>query len=738
MTHVTEDTRTLLRTCPLCEAVCGLEVTLTADDLVAGIRGDRRDPFSKGFLCPKGASLGHLDEDPDRLTDPMIRDRATDTWRAASWEEAFDLIAERLPPLAAEYGRQSTALYLGNPNAHTVAGALYLPPLIRALSTRNVYSASTADQMPKQVASGLMFGDPLTVPVPDLDRTDYLLVLGANPLESNGSLCTSPDFPGRLKALRKRGGRLVVVDPRRTRTAKLADEHLFVRPGSDAYLLFAIVHTLFAEDLVTVRVEASGLDEVRTAATAFPPQRVADRTGVPAETIVRLARELAAAPTAAVYARIGTCTAEFGTLTQWLVDVINVLTGNLDRPGGAMFATPAALGIVRTRPFRLGRWSSRVRELPEAMGEFPIATLADEITTPGEGQVRALVTVAGNPVLSAPSGARLGEALAGLEFMVSVDRYLNETTRHADVILPPPRTLQSPHYDFALLNFAVRDYARYSRPLLPLGDRPSESEILARLAVAALGQQPEPDRDPLAAVDELIIAGTLHKAGLLERRAELIGDNSTEQRIDMMLRLGPYGEWHPAAAEVEQEGVSGGLNLQVLLDNPHGIDLGPLRPRLPEALRTASKRVELAPQPLLDDVARLRDRLADASTGMVLIGRRQLRSNNSWMHNVATLVGGSNTCTLHIHPDDAERLGLGAEAVVKSAAGTLTVPVEPTEEIMPGVVSLPHGWGHAGSTQSVAREHAGVNANTLTDDSIIDTPSGNAVFNGVPVTLTPA
>jgi len=739
MSDAADGHRTLLRTCPLCEAVCGLEITLDRDDHVVGVRGDREDPFSHGFICPKGASLGHLDEDPDRLTEPMIRDRASDTWRTASWQEAFDLIAERMTELVAEHGRGTAALYLGNPNAHTVAGALYLPVLIRALSTRNLYSASTADQMPKQVASGLMFGDPLTVAVPDLDRTDYLLMLGANPLESNGSLCTAPDYPGRLRALRKRGGRFVVVDPRRTRTAKSADEHLFIRPGSDAYLLFGIVHTLFAQDLIDVRVEADGLDEVRAAAADFTPEVVADRTGVPAETVVRLARELAAAPSAAVYARIGTCTTEFGTLTQWLVDVINVLTGNLDRVGGAMFPTAAALGIVRTRAFRLGRWTSRVRELPEAMGEFPIATLADEIHTPGDGQVRALVTVAGNPVLSAPSGNRLGAALTELEFMVSVDRYLNETTRHADVILPPPRTLQSPHYDFALLQFAVHNYARYSRPLVPLGDRPSESEVIARLALALSGQQPEPGRDPLAAVDELVIAGTLHKAGLLERRSELQGATSTEQRIDMMLRLGPYGQWNPEALPTAATGFSGGMNLQVLLDNPHGVDLCPLLPdRLPHVLRTASKRVELAPPELLTDVARLRTRLTDAAPDLLLIGRRQLRSNNSWMHNISTLVGGSNTCTLLIHPDDMARLGLSDHAVVKSAAGALTVPLEPTEEIMPGVVSLPHGWGHTDSTQAVAREHAGVNANALTDDSLVDAPSGNAVFNGVPVTLTPA
>ncbi|MFC9994634.1 molybdopterin-dependent oxidoreductase [Nocardia sp. NPDC127526] len=727
MTAATESTRKLLRTCPLCEAVCGLELTLDSDNHITSIRGDQADPFSRGFICPKGATLGHLDEDPDRLTEPMIRDRATGRWRAASWEEAFGVIRERLPQITAAHGNQSVGLYLGNPNAHTVAGALYVPVLIRALGTRNMFSASTADQMPKQVSSGLMFGDPLTVPVPDLDRTDYLLMLGANPLESNGSLCTAPDFPGRLKALRSRGGKFVVVDPRRTRTAKLADEHLFIRPGSDAYLLFGIVHTLFAEGLTDIRVDVRGLEEVRTAAAAFPPQVVAARTGVDEATIVRLARELAAAPTAAVYARIGTCTAEFGTITQWLVDVVNVLTGNLDSPGGAMFPNGAALGIVRSRPFRPGRWASRVRGLPEALGELPVATLADEILTPGEGRIRAMVTVAGNPVLSAPSGARLDAAFAGLEFMVSVDRYLNETTRHADVILPPPRIVQSPHYDFALLQFAVRNYARYSRPLVPLGDRPSEAAVLARLALAVSGQEPQPGLDPLTVVDEIVIAGTLHKAGMADRREELLGANTTEQRIDMMLRLGPYGAWN-----------GGELTLQALLDNPHGIDLGPLQPRLPGVLRTASKQVELAPPQLLADVERLRGRLVAEQPEMVLVGRRQLRSNNSWSHNVAPLVGGSNRCTLQIHPEDVLRLGLNGRAVVKSAAGTLTVDIEPTEDLMPGVVSLPHGWGHGDSDQRVARAHAGVNANALTDDSLVDVPSGNAVFNGVPVTLSPA
>ncbi|GAA2998370.1 molybdopterin-dependent oxidoreductase [Streptosporangium longisporum] len=717
--------RTAHRTCPLCEAVCGLRLTLDDTGHVTSVKGDPDDPFSRGFICPKGASLGRLDEDPDRLRVPMIR--TGETWREVSWQEAFRAVEEGLSAVIGTHGRSALAVYVGNPNAHSMAGALYGGPLIRALGTRNVFSASTVDQMPKHVSCGLMFGDPMAIAVPDLDRTDHLLMLGANPLESNGSLCTAPDFPGRLKALRARGGRLVVVDPRRTRTAALADEHLFIRPGTDAYLLFGIVHTLLAEDLTSVGVEANGLEEVRRLAKDFAPEAVAPVCGVPADRIAGLARELAAARTAAVYARIGTCTAEFGTVAQWLVDVVNILTGNFDRPGGVMFAKPATENGRRTRPYTTGRWHSRVRNLPEANGELPVATLADEIETPGEGQIRGLVMVAGNPVLSAPGGPRLDQAFRDLDFMVCVDPYLNETTRHANVILPPPRTTQSPHYDLTLLSFAVRNYARFSPPVLPLEPgRPSEAEILARLAMIASGQGA--DADP-AALDELILDRMLARAvetpgspaeGMdpAELRASLDGGSGAERRLDAMLRLGPYG-----------------LSLAALLDAPHGIDLGPLEPRLAEILRTASGKVELAPARLVEDVERLRDRLEVPPAEMVLIGRRHLRSNNSWLHNVEPLVGGSNRCTLQINPDDVRRLGLDGKAVVRSAAGELVVPLEPTDTIMPGVVSLPHGWGHAGSAQPVAAEHAGVNANTLTDDSVVDVPSGNAVFNGVPVTL---
>lgn len=717
------------RTCPLCEAVCGLRITLDDAGRVTDVRGDADDPFSRGFICPKGASLGALDEDPDRLRAPLVREGGE--WREVTWPEAFAAVERGLTGVIDRHGREALGVYLGNPNAHTVAGALYVPALARALGTRQIFSASTADQMPKHVAAGLMFGHPLSIPVPDVDRTGHLLMLGANPLESNGSLWTAPDLPGRLKALRRRGGRLVVVDPRRTRTAALADEHLFIRPGTDAYLLFGIVHTLLAEDLVApdvgARLPVAGLDELRALAADFPPETVAGVCGVPAADIVRLARDLAAAPTAAVYGRMGTCTAEFGTLAQWLVDVVNVLTGNLDRAGGAMFPLPAAAVPRSRRPYRTGRWRSRVRNLPEVNGELPVATLADEIETPGQGQIRALLTIAGNPVLSAPHGSRLDAALGGLEFMVSVDPYLNETTRHAHVILPPPRVLQSPHYDFALLNFAVRNYARYSPPVLPLEPgRPAESEILARLAMIAAGQGA--DADP-AGLDELILDQTLRRAvdtpgspvagrDPAELRAELTGSTGAELRLDAMLRLGPYG-----------------LTLRELREHPHGIDLGPLEPRLPGLLSTASGRIELAPPQIVADVPRLRAGLGREAPEFVLIGRRHLRSNNSWMHNVAPLVGGSNRCTLQINPQDARRLGLNGEAVVRSAAGELTVAVEPTDAIMPGVVSLPHGWGHAGTAQPVAAKHAGVNANALTDETVVDVPSGNAVFNGVPVTV---
>ncbi|WP_344625532.1 molybdopterin-dependent oxidoreductase [Kitasatospora arboriphila] len=732
------------RVCPLCEATCGLELTLDTGRITAA-RGDRADVFSRGFVCPKGAALGQLDNDPDRIRRPLLR--TATGHREVGWEEAFAAVEAGLTSVIDRHGRQAVATYLGNPNVHTLAGGLYAGALAKAVGSTQVYSASTVDQMPKHVSSGLLFGDPLAIPVPDLDRTDYLLMLGANPVESNGSLCTAADFPGKLKALRRRGGRLVVVDPRRTRTAALADRHLPIRPGADAYLLAALVHTLFAEELTAPGPHLTGAEDVRRLVEPFPPEAVADACGIPAESIKDLARELAAAPTAAVYARIGTSTVEFGTLASWLVDVLNALTGNLDRPGGAMFPLAARRrrGTGRGRGFTTGRWHSRVRGLPEIKGELPAVTLAEEITTPGEGQVRALITVAGNPVLSTPGGHRLDEALTGLDFMVSVDPYLNETTRHAHVVLPPPPPGRSPHFDLAFGDLAIRNTARWSpAPLPPEDGEPDECRILSRLTMIAAGHGAAAAANPYA-LDDTVIAGVLAKAVAdpsspvhgrdpAELAAALHGDSGSERQVDLMLRLGAYGDGFGADPD--------GLTLARLIAAPHGIDLGPLEPRLPEVLRTPSGTVELCPAPLAADLDRLRAALAERRDGLVLVGRRHLRSNNSWLHNLPALTRGSNRCTLHVHPADAAALGLadGGSALVSSRTGELTAPVEITEDVMPGVVSLPHGWGHdrPGTRLRTAADDPGVNVNRLTDPDALDPLSGTAVLNGVPVRVRPA
>ncbi|MFE3636196.1 molybdopterin oxidoreductase family protein [Streptomyces sp. NPDC059168] len=739
--------RTALRICPLCEATCGLTLTVEGTR-VTGARGDREDVFSKGFICPKGASFGAVDGDPDRLRVPLVREDGA--LREATWEEAFDAVAAGLRPVVERYGPHALGVVLGNPNVHTMAGALYPPVLLAALRTRSLFTASTVDQMPKHVSSGLLFGDANAIPVPDLDRTDHLLLIGANPLDSNGSLCTAPDFPGRLKALRARGGRLTVVDPRRTRTAKLADRHLAIRPGTDALLLAALATVLFEEELTDLGALAphvQDLGELRSALADFTPEAVAAACDLDADLIRTLARELAAAPAAAVYARIGSCTVPHGTLASWLVDVLNVLTGNLDRPGGALF--PQAATERSPRPvgpghgFALGRWHSRVRHLPEAKGELPLSALAEEIdTATDEGEpVRGLVVVAANPVLSAPDGDRLDKALHSLDFMVSVDPYLNETSRHADVVLPPPPPSQSPHHDFAFNALAVRNQVRYSRPAVPLeAGRMAETEILARLVLAATGMH---GADP-AAVDAMVVDQALGKAVQEPRSpvhgrdpgelaAQLTGESGPERRLDLMLRLGPYGDGFGARPD--------GLTLARLLDHPHGIDLGPLRPRLPQLLKTVSGKVELLPGPIAGDLPRLREALRERPAAPVLVGRRHLRSNNSWMHNVPALTGGSNRCTLQLNPRDAARLGIadGRPVRVKGAGGEVTAPAEVTDAVRPGVVSLPHGWGHdrPGVRLSHAGTDPGVNVNQLLDGSLLDPLSGNAVLNGVPVELAP-
>lgn len=739
-------------TCPLCEATCGLEVEAHGQEILS-IRGDAQDVFSHGYICPKAYSLKQLHEDPDRLRAPMVR--RGEQWLNVSWDDAFAEIERGLLPLLQTYGRDALAIYIGNPNAHNLAGLFYMPILLHAAKTRNIFSASTLDQMPKQITAGLMFGTALSVPVPDLERTSYLLLLGANPLVSNGSLMTAPDMRGRLRRLRQRGGKIVVIDPYRTRTAQEADVHYFIQPGHDAHLLFALVHTLFAEGLVApgrLAEHLAGLEEVRSLAEPFSPERVAGGCGIAASTIRELARELAAAPRAVVYGRIGTCTQAFGTLASWLVDVLNVLTGNLDREGGAMFPRAAAgarntSGLTgRGRGVRFGRWKSRVRGLPESFGELPASCLAEEIETPGEGQVKALLTVAGNPALSAPNSRRLQQAFGTLEYMVSVDIYLNETTRHANVILPPPSVLARSHYDLALYQLAVHNVAHYSPPVLEHeADGPDEWEILLRLAGILAGQGAAADTrllDDVSAASlisrEVATPGSRVEGREPQELLEALAPRRGPERLlDFLLRSGPYGDGFQKRH---------GLDLATLEAHPHGVDLGPLQPRIPEVLRTSSGKIEIAPAHLVEDVARLRASLEQgaihANGTMLLIGRRDLRSNNSWMHNLHVLTKGKERCTLHLHPNDASRLGLanGEMAAISSRAGSTEIAVEITEAIMPGVVSIPHGWGHSlpGTQLALAREHAGVNMNILADDTQVDPLSGNAVLNGIPVTVQKA
>jgi len=739
--------RVAYRTCPLCEATCGLEIEVQGVE-IKRIRGDREDAFSKGFICPKGSTLKQLHEDPDRLRKPLIKRDGKHV--EVSWEEAWVEVHRGVTGVIERHGRESIATYLGNPNAHNLAGLLYNRVWLRGLGTRQIYSASTVDQIPKQVSSGYLFGTPLTVAVPDLDHTSYLLMLGANPYESNGSLCTAPDFPGRMERIRERGGKVVVVDPKMTKTARAADEWIAIRPGTDGLLLAAIANELFATGRADVgdalRPYVSGVDAVRECLADFTPESVEPATGVAASVIRRLARELADADAGCVYGRIGTTTVAFGTVTSWLVDVLNVITGNLDRAGGAMFPLPAA-GSPNTKGapgkgkgFQTGRGRTRVRGFPEALGELPSALLAEEILTPGAGQVRALVTFAGNPMLSTPNSGQLERAISDLEFMVSIDIYLNETTRHADVIIPAPSHLERSHFDLSFTMFSVRNMANYSEPVFEREPgQPDEWEILAKLALIAQGFGPEAEPQT---IDDMVIAqmvdsaiadpsSVVHGRNRDELLSELGGNVGVDRMLDLLLRTGPYGDGFGERP--------GGLSLQALRAKPHGVDLGPLQPRVPEILRTPSGKIELAHDALISDVDRLRASRDTNVESMLLIGRRHLRSNNSWMHNVNVLVKGKPRCTLQINPLDAARLGIedGANVRVESRVGSLVAPAEVTDDIRPSVVSLPHGWGHdkQGTQMRVASEHAGVNSNILTDHDVLDPLSGNAVLNAIPVTI---
>lgn len=695
-----------LGVCNLCEAICGLEITLE-DGAVTGVRGNRDDPLSRGHVCPKGVAIADVHADPERLRRPVRRDRSTGEWAEIGWDEAFDLVADGLASAINAHGRDAVGIYLGNPNVHSLGSMTHGIGLVKALRTRNTYSATSVDQLPHQLLAHLMFGHQLLLPIPDIDRTDHFLVVGANPMASNGSLMTVPDFPQRARDLKRRGGRMVVLDPRRTETARIATEHHFVRPGSDAWVLLAMLHVLFADGVATAPSYAHGLEAVEAAVADFTPERAAAMSGIPAEEVRRLARELAAAESAVVYGRVGVSTHEFGSVCQWAVNVLNIVTGNLDREGGAMFTSPAidvvGRGIIGRGHH--GAWRSRVRGLPETAGELPVSALREEIETPGEGQVLAMLTLSGNPVLSTPDGARLDEALAGLDFMAAVDIYLNETTRHADVILPPTTALERDHYDLVFQTLAVRNTARFTPAVLPAGPGTRHDwQIYRELALRTVARL---DRQP-------------SRRKRLALRARMTA--SPTRLVQLLLLSGRTG-----------------VTMRTLRAHPAGIDLGPLRAGLlPERLQTRDHRIDLAPALVLDDLARLAAVPAPAEGELLLIGRRHQMDCNAWLHNVERLTRGRPRHQLLMHPDDlaARSLSDGTTVRVTSRVGVVDVEVSATEDVMPGVVSLPHGYGHARNPgMSAAARVPGVSINDLTDPERLDV-SGNAALSGVPVTVT--
>jgi anaerobic selenocysteine-containing dehydrogenase len=728
-----------LYTCPLCEAMCGLEIQVE-NGRVAGIRGNRDDTWSRGHICPKGATLGAVHHDPDRIRRPMIK--VDGQWQEVSWDAAFRRCTELLAPVIEKHGIGAVTSYAGNPLAHSFSLGRYTGVLLGMSGIPLSYSPGTVDQWPKNLSSHLMYGGWWSFPVPDVERTDLFVVMGANPASSQGSLLAAPDIMGIIDGVRKRG-KVIVVDPVRTATAARADEWLPIAPGTDAALLLAVAHTLFTEDLAklgTMEPYVDGLDRMREVAADWPPERVAAVTGITADRIRELARELAATERAVVYGRIGLCNQEFGSLASWLVDVVNILTGHFDVPGGAMFPKAAAWSVtVQPLPGledgapEFGRYRTRVRGAKEVLGQVPVSCLAEEIATPGEGQIKALITVAGNPVLSTPAGHKLDEALPMLDAMISVDMWLNETTRHADVILPAPSPLEQPHHDDLILNFAINSIANYSAPVFEPEDpdRPEEWEILIRLTGLCAGT-PAEDVD-VAAFDDGFFDYLAFTQGLDGATIRAHYERGGPERIlDLTLRTGPFGDRYGENLD--------GVTLEKLKAQPNGVNFGPMVPRVPDVLGTADKKIRLAPRYLLDDLPRLALRLERAPDELVLVSRRHLRSNNSWLHNVEPLMKGKDRCTLLMHDDDATKRGVAAGdlVAVTSASGRIEVPVEVTDAIMPGVVSMPHGWGHGkpGTRLAVANDSPGVNTNILSPPTFVDEPSGNGALNGIPVTVT--
>jgi anaerobic selenocysteine-containing dehydrogenase len=698
--------RTHYRACNLCEAICGLEITVNEHNEILTINGDKKDPFSRGHICPKAVGLKDIYLDKNRLKQP-VRRTATG-WETISWNEAFDEVASKLKAIQAQHGKDALGIYSGNPSVHNSGTLLAIPALMRALGTKNRFSATSADQLPHHFVSSLMFGHPLLLPVPDIDRTDFMLIIGGNPLASNGSMMTVPDVANRLKAIQKRGGKFVVIDPRKTETAKIADQHIFIKPATDVYLLLAILNEILKENntnrFANLPIDTEAISELKSAIQSYTPEAVTSITGISSETIKNLVSDILTAKSAVVYGRMGVSVQAFGGVCQWLINCINIFTGNMDSEGGAMFTQPAfdLWGRAKKGENYFNRYQSTVRKLPEFDGELPVSAMGEDILA---GGIKALFTVCGNPVLSTSNGTQLDTALEGLDYIVSVDIFINETTRHANLILPPTTGLEIAHYDLAFHNLGIRNTAKYSVPLFEKDNNQRH------------------DWEIFEEIKNRLIS---------EEGAEIPAPKNPEEKLEMAMQFGPYGK--------------GGLTLQKLKDNPHGEDLGALRQCLKDKLLTENQAINVIPGLLLNDLERVKlnfqKLLKDSENtkfDLQLIGRRHLRSNNSWMHNAERLVKGRDRCTLMIHPETAANRGIvNLEKVqIESRVGKVEIAVEITDEIMPNVVSIPHGFGHArkGVKLDVAVAHAGVSLNDLTDDLLIDELTGNSAFSGVPVRI---
>jgi anaerobic selenocysteine-containing dehydrogenase len=698
-------------TCTLCEAMCGIEVT-TQDREILSIVGDKQNPFSEGHVCPKAMALKDLYDDPDRLRQPM--QKTADGWQPIGWDEALDKVAQGLHKVQQQNGIDSVGVYLGNPNAHNMGSILFGPHFYRALKTKNRYSATSVDQLPHHIVSRKLFGHQSQIPIPDIDHTQHFMIIGGNPLASNGSIMTVPHIKRRLKAIQKRGGKVVVIDPKKSETADISCEHHFIKPGTDALLMLAMLNTLFAKQLAKpehLLAFAPELEQVASFVQDYSADRVAPLIGIEAAQINSMVEAFCQAESAVCYGRMGASVQAFGTLTQYLIMLFNMLTGNLDRPGGMMFTQPAADLLPHSGRGSVGKYQTRVRNLPAFGGEYPVSALAEEITTSGEGQIKAMVIGAGNPILTTPNGPQLDAAFEQLEFVAAIDFYITETTRHANIILPPVTALERDHYDVVFHNFAIRNSAKFSPAIFePKAESRTDWQIYLALAERL---------------------DTLN--GVPGDKYEKLWQQTPVGVVDDLLRSGKY-------ANGEHN-----LSIDKLVEYPHGIDLGPLQPDLPNAIFHPDKLINLAFDYFMADLVRLdkhfftEPKVADDS--LQLIGRRHLKTNNSWLHNSQRMVKGTDKgnkrCTAQIHPEDAARFAIadGQQIKVKSRVGQVSIPAEVTAKIMPGVISIPHGWGHdkKDSNWTTAKEHAGVSVNDLTDEMVLDELSGNAVLNGVPV-----